>query len=122
MQDSITGIRLRIKNWTISVINLAKDLPKEEVARVFTNQLLRSATSVGANYEEASEAESPKDLIHKLAVVKKEAKESRYWLDLINTTYPSLENKCKILIQESTELIKIFSSIISKKKTGPIKS
>lgn len=118
MQDSITGIRSRIKRWIINVIDLARCLPKEDVARIFANQLLRSATSVGANYEEASESESPKDLIHKLAVVKKEAKESRYWLDLINTTYPVLENKCKILIQESTELIMIFSSIISKKKNG----
>ena len=89
---------------------------KDEVGRVFINQLLRSATSVGANYEEASEFESSKDLIHKLSVVKKEAKESRYWISLVTCVYPGFENECSIVLQECQELVQIFSSIISKKR------
>lgn len=115
-KDKISGLRARVKNWVLQVIAVAKKISKDEVGRVFINQLLRSATSVGANYEEASESESPKDLIHKLSVVKKEAKESRYWIDLVISIYPNLENECNMVLQECQELIKIFSSIISKKK------
>jgi four helix bundle protein len=56
--------------FVLNVIRLAKDIPRDEVGRVFVNQLLRSATSIGANYEEASEAQTGKDLIYKLSVVK----------------------------------------------------
>lgn len=93
----ISGLRARIKNWILQVVSFLRKVPKDEVGRVFINQLLRSTTSVGANYEEASESESSKDLIHKLSVVKKEAKELRYWMDLVTSIYPDLENECNIV-------------------------
>ncbi len=114
--NKISGLRTRIKSWILQVIVLARKIPKDEVGRVFINQLLRSATSVGANYEEASETQTTKDLIYKLALCLKEAKEAKYWIGLVISIYPSLEKECNIVLQEVQELIKIFSSIISKKK------
>ena len=78
-------------------------------------QLIRSSGSVGANYIEANEALSKKDFIHRIKISRKEAKESRYWLKLINIG-STLESKQKILIQEATELMKIFGKILENSK------
>jgi len=78
-------------------------------------QVIRSSGSVGANYIEANEALSKKDFIYRIKISRKEAKESVFWLRLINET--NITNDKKIveeLIQESTELKKILSSIIEK--------
>jgi|SRR3989344_127301 len=78
-------------------------------------QLIRSSGSVGANYIEANEAISQKDFVHRIKISRKEAKESRYWLLLIDTRGDELlEKERKELIQEATELMKIFSSIMRK--------
>lgn len=78
-------------------------------------QLVRSAGFVGANYIEANESLSKKDFVHRVKISRKEVKESRYWLIL---TEPKEENQSEksSLIQESTELMKIFGSIIEKCK------
>lgn len=84
----------------------------------FTNrndlsQLLRSSGSVGANYIEANEALSKKDFIHRIRIARKEVKESRYWLTLIKTPNTEIDHSRIKLIDESTQLLKIFSKIIS---------
>ena len=80
-------------------------------------QLVRSSGSVGANYIEANESLSKKDFVYRVKISRKEAKESIFWLRLINETNElSGVNKANELIQESTELKKIFSSIIEKSK------
>lgn len=114
--QKIDGIRQRIKKFVLAVIYLIHKLPKEEVSRVLIGQVIRSSTSIGANYEEASEAQTNKDVIYKLSIVKKEAKETKYWLELINELYPNFEQNVKILMIENMELIRIFSSIIAKRK------
>lgn len=83
-----------------------------------SKQLIRSSGSVGASYIEANESLSDKDFIFRTKICKKEAKESGYWLRLILETNDNFaeEETGKILLQESTELKKIFSSIISKSK------
>ena len=90
----------------------------DKLPRIITNiemgrQLIRSAGSVGANYIEADEALSRKDFIMRIKICRKEAKESRYWLELSepNTKYTELKAH---LIDESTQLIKIFSTIIKR--------
>lgn len=117
MVGSIDGLRVRIRRLVLQTVTYARDIPKDEVGRVFVGQLLRSVTSIGANFEEASEAQTPKDVVYKLSVVKKEAKESKYWLELVGELYPELLMRGKILIQEVNEMIMIFSSIVQKKKT-----
>ena len=78
--------------------------------------LIKAGTSIGANYREACEAESSKDFIHKIAVSKKEARETKYLLKLLLKTNPSFQNDIITLGKEANELVKIFASIIKKFK------
>ena len=101
------------KNVRIFTKTLPKSLSNIEDCR----QLVKSSGSIGANYIEANEALGKKDFLMKLKISRKESKESAYWLRLIIETN-SLENieKAERLVQEATELKKIFSSIIEKSK------
>ncbi len=86
-----------------------KSLANVEVAR----QLIHSSGSVGANYIEANESRSKKDFIYRIKICRKEAKESTYWLKLLDTN-SKLRKKNEPLIQESKELTKIFGAILHK--------
>ncbi len=78
-------------------------------------QLIRSSGSVGANYIEASESLSKKDFYLRIKICRKEAKESRYWLKLINTGgNTDLKKESSYLADEATEFMKIFGSIITR--------
>lgn len=93
-----------------------KNLPKTLANIEDGKQLIRSSGSVGANYIEANEALSKKDFIMRIKICRKEAKESRYWLRLIDTNGKEQENERKELEQEATELTSIFGSILQKSK------
>ena len=73
----------KTKNLALRFIRLVEFLPNKTTANVIGKQLLRSATSVGANYRAACRAKSTADLIHKLSIVEEEADESLYWLELL---------------------------------------
>jgi len=78
-------------------------------------QLINSSGSVGANYIEANEALSKNDFTHRIKICRKEAKESSYWLRLVDTNNKEeLEKERKLLIKEAIELMKIFGSILRK--------
>ena len=94
------------------VIEFAKKLRKNDINRPLINQIIRSATSIGANYMEADGAESKKDFRHKIALCKKEAKETKHWLRMIAKADPSEKDVCRKLWHEAQELTLIFSSII----------
>ena len=92
-----------------------KKLPKNNVNFEDIRQLVRSSGSVGANYIEANESLSKKDFVHRIKISRKEAKESRYWLELVDTSnHVELEKERIKLSQEAVELMKIFSSIMRK--------
>ena len=93
------------------VKSLQKDIPNIEISK----QLVRSSGSVGANYIEANESLSKKDFKLRVKICRKEAKESRYWLKLVSCS-KSMENERLDLIRESTELMKIFGSILIRSK------
>lgn len=80
----------------------------------YNKQLVRSSSSVGANYIEANESLSKKDFIFRVKICRKEAKESRYWLELIEVEEKSLNLKRQDLLKEASELMMIFGSIIRK--------
>ena len=86
-----------------------------EIESVF-KQLLRSGTSIGANVSEAQDAESKSDFIHKLMIALKEARETNYWLIILNKSEIISEKEFKSLVTDCTELIKILISIIKKAK------
>src|SRR6476659_10221982 len=90
-----------------------KSLPKNTANFEDGKQLVRASGSVGANYIEANEALSDKDCLVRVKISRKEAKESRYWLRLIDLeAKPDLEPERVALIQESEELTRIFSAIV----------
>src|SRR3972149_7590979 len=92
-----------------------KKLPKQTSNFEDGKQVIRSSGSMGANYIEANEALSKKDFVMRIKISRKEAKESKYWLLLIDASAPKeLENERRYLMQESDELMKIFSSIMRK--------
>lgn len=104
-------IKDRSYQFALNIIQLYLNIRKQNEF-VLSKQLLRSATSVGANVEEASAGQSRKDFIAKMAIASKEARETNYWLRLFRDS-----NLCKGIdfssfIQESEEIIKILTSIV----------
>ena len=99
-----------------SVIDFVRTLPSNIVNRELISQLVRAGTSVGANYNEADGAESKKDFRHKIAICKKESKESRHWLRMIARANPERADECQPLWREAHELSLIFSSILGPKR------
>jgi four helix bundle protein len=106
----------RTAKFTANVIVFINVCPKTMVNIELTKQLIRSAGSVGANYIEANEALSRKDFGMRAKICRKEAKESRYWLKLIEVSGDEIEKRRQDLVNESTELLKIFSCIVEKLK------
>lgn len=102
----------RTLQFAVNVRSFLKTLPKTIANIEDAKQLVRSSGSVGANYIEANEALGKKDFIMRMKISRKEAKESRYWLRLLEVE--TQENERMRLIQESTELLKIFNAIIVK--------
>ncbi|MCX6765478.1 MAG: four helix bundle protein [Candidatus Moranbacteria bacterium] len=95
-----------------NVIGFVRTLPKDPVNVPLINQAVRSATSIGANYMEADGAESGKDFRHKIAICKKEAKESMHWLRMIAKANAGKKDECRKLWKEAHELALIFSAIL----------
>ena len=107
----------RTLEFAMRVRIFLKKIPKNLTNIEDAKQLTRSSGSVGANYIEANESLSRKDFIMRAKISRKEAKESRYWLLLIDTgKFPEIEKERKELVQESSELMRIFGSIIEKSK------
>ena len=99
------------------VIRFVNRVPKTIANKEIIPQLIRASGSVGANYIEANESLGKKDFAMRIKICKKESKESRYWLKLLELkNIKELENERYWLINESTELMKIFGSILNKSK------
>lgn len=97
------------------IIRFAQKIPKSEITRPLISQLIRAGTSVGANYCEADSAHSKKDFTHKIALCKKESRETKHWLRMVALATPELKEEARKLWQEANELNLIFSAIIKKK-------
>ena len=103
----------RTLEFAKNVRTLVKKLNKSIANIEDGKQVVRSSGSVGANYIEANESLSKKDFMMRIKISRKEAKESRYWLRLIDINQNNeLESKRKVLIDEATELMKIFGAIL----------
>ena len=99
-----------------AIIEFAKRISRSIVNDPLIRQVVRSGTSIGANYMEADGAESKKDFRHKIAICKKESKETKHWLRMIVKANPDSKDECKKLWQEAQEFSLIFSSILLPKK------
>ncbi|MCL5435294.1 MAG: four helix bundle protein [Patescibacteria group bacterium] len=105
-------IHERIYKFVIRVIALTKSLPKNPQNDVIIYQIVKSVTSMGANDQEADGSESRKDFIAKYSIVKKENKETNYWLRVIGDTNPAIKKRIGNLQNEGLELVRIISAII----------
>lgn len=101
------------------IISLFSALPKATVPQVLGKQLLRSGTSVGANYREASRARSDAEFVAKIGDCLKELDESSYWLELLVDSETISEKRLSSLIDETNQLTAIFTTISKKVKSRP---
>jgi four helix bundle protein len=106
-------IRKRTFLFAVCAVRSVKRFPRTLDAAEIGRQLLRAATSVGANVEEAHGAESQRDFIHKMGIACKEARETRYWLQLVKAAILD-DDEIGGLLQESDELVRILSAIVTK--------
>jgi four helix bundle protein len=95
-----------------AVIEACLKLPSGPVTSPIINQLVRSATSIGANYCEADDAESKKDFRHKISICRKEARETKYWLRMIANALPDQKTTARLLWAEAKALHLIFVAVI----------
>jgi len=105
-------IHERIFSFVVRGLKVARYIPKTTESKIIIEQYIRALTSVGANDSEADGVTSKKDFIHIYTVVRKELKETRYWLKVVTELYINLKSRLLSLLQENEELIKIVSSII----------
>lgn len=96
-----------------AVVSFCKEVKHDTVAAPLINQLIRSGTSIGANYCEANNASSKKDFRNRIFISKKEAQETKYWLRMMAQAAPERKDELKVLWQECQELTMIFQKICS---------
>jgi four helix bundle protein len=110
----IYDLEERTAKFGEEIIRFAKKIPLNKITERLIPQLVGAGTSVGANYCEADNAESPKDFKHKIGICKKESRESQHFLRMIAITVDELKSEARILWQEARELNLIFNSIYIK--------
>lgn len=106
----------RVLNFGVRVIKLVNKLPKTPAGFKLGSQLVASATSIGANTQEAQGASSKPDFINKMSISLKEAKETKFWLTLINKAGLLNDNSIDSELKESDELCAIYSTIVKRAK------
>ena len=111
-----SDLKERTERFSLSIMNLVENLPPGKSMSVIAGQILRSATSVGANYRAARRAKSKRDFINKLKIVEEEADETLYWLGLIQKSGKINPEKLHPLVNEATELLAIFIASIKTAK------
>jgi len=111
---NVYDLEERTKIFAIRCRKLIRKIPLDIGNKEDSKQLVRASGSVAANYIEANEGLSTKDFVYRIKVCKKESKESRLWLNLLEISDKNQDQERNALVQEALELIKIFKTIISK--------
>ena len=118
MNEHKLDLRKRTKDFAIHIIRLYSSLPKTTEANVMGKQILRSGTSVGAHYREATRARSTAEFISKIEGGLQELEETIYWLELLTETKIVDVGKVKYLFQESEELMRILVASVKIAKSN----
>jgi four helix bundle protein len=111
--------KLRTKKIALRIIRLVNALPMSGVPGVIGKQLLRSGTSIGANYRAACRGKSKADVLHKLAIVEEEADESLYWIELLVESEIVSEKKLLSLSNEISEILRMTVASIRTLRSHP---
>ena len=101
----------RTKAFALRVIRFVAALPKNQVTNVMGYQPLKAGTSIGSNYREANRAVSRNDFINKIGIVEKESAQTEYWLELFDESDTGDPEERQWLLQESGELLAVFTGI-----------
>ena len=113
------NLKIRTKKFALDAVKFVESLPRDRTCDVLGRQLLRSGTSVGANYRSAARAKSPADFIAKLGNVEEEADESGFWMEMLLESGKVQHERVKSLIQESNELVAIMITSINTARNSP---
>lgn len=115
-------LKKRTKSYGIEIIQFLYSLPKETVSFAISKQLVRSATSIGANYRAALRARSEKEFIAKIGIIIEEADETLYWLEVMSEVpqFSGLRVKIEVLMKEANELTAIFVSTLKTLKSKQV--
>jgi len=116
MSEKIYNLEERTAIFGENTIKFCKKIPKNTITLPIISQLIKSGTSVGANYCEADDAESKMDFKHKIGICKKESRECKHWFRMIVVAEPELKSEASILWNEAREINLIFNSINNKLK------
>ncbi len=109
-------MKKRTKKFAVDCLRLCATLPKDPEFRAVRNQLVRSATSTGANYRAACRAKSTADFINKLKIVEEETDESQFWLEIIVELNPDFRDKVKGLWREANEIVAMTVAAIKRNR------
>jgi len=118
MQD----LKLRTKRFAVECWKLCKKIPKSREFDAWARQLIRSSSSVGANYRAAQRAKSIADFINKLKIVEEEADETIYWLELFQEVSDTNDKDIKSLINEANEILSIIVTSIKTARKNRMKN
>ena len=114
------NLQIRTKQFALQLIKFSEGLPKDDTSKILSRQLLRSGTSVGANYRAACRAKSKPAFISKLGDVLEEADESGYWIELLIDSGKSDRQTAETLLSEANELVAIAISSINTAKRNSV--
>ena len=103
-------LKARTKKFAVAVVRLFRTFPKTEEARIIGRQLLKSGTSVGANYRAVCRARSHAEFVARIGIVVEEADESVFWLELVQETEILPVDRVRDPLRESNELLAIFAA------------
>lgn len=118
MLDQAKELQTRSKRFAVSVVKFYKQLPKKDEGRIIGRQLMRSSTSVAANYRSACRSRSRAEFIAKMGIVVEEADESILWFEIITESEIVKYEAVSEMMKESEELLHIFSSSLSTARTN----
>ncbi|MEW5765678.1 MAG: four helix bundle protein [Acidobacteriota bacterium] len=116
MGKSKTELEERTKRFALDAMRFVAGLPRGRVPDSLGYQLLKSTTSIGANYREAQRGESKADFIHKVAIAEKEASETCFWLELCREGKVGCESESAALLKEAEQLLAILATICKRAK------
>lgn len=110
-REFVEKLKMRIKNWVVRVLIFCESLPKGTATRVINFQLIKSATSTGANHRAACRARSSNEFHAKMSIAVEEADESQYWLEVIEATgILCSKSELLFLIKEADEITRILAT------------
>jgi four helix bundle protein len=110
METKQEELRARTKKFALRIIRLFRKLPRSAEAQVIGKQLLRSGTSIGANYRAAGRARSAAEFSAKIGIVVEEADESVFWIECLIETGIARKELLQVLLKEANELVAIFAA------------